>query len=192
MTARFVMIRHGRTTANADGILMGRNDAPLLPEALTGADRLGDDLALDITAVIYSSPQPRALDTARRISNGRCPLIPHDDLRERDFGNYNGARFSDLAGDPDWPRYDVMYDARPEDGESLRDVEQRLFPCLLALHEALPAGQTLVVVGHSTCWRLVESALRDRRHDPLDEPIPLPLAVLDHPRGTLARLRNYC
>jgi broad specificity phosphatase PhoE len=188
---RFLMVRHGKTTANAGAILMGRTDAPLLPESLEQAGRLGRTLALDTTAVIYSSDQPRALRTAHLISGPALRPIPDEQLRERHFGRYTLTPFSDLAKDPDWPAVDTRYDVRPEGGESLHDVEARVFTRLLELHSTLRPETTLIVVGHSTCWRLVEAALNRRRHDPFDEPIPPPLTVLEHPRTALDVLRDH-
>jgi broad specificity phosphatase PhoE len=117
--------------------------------------------------------------------------IPEPDLRERDFGRYTRTSAADRARDSEWPAVDATYDQRPDHGESLRDVEQRVFSRLLELHRALPRNSTLIVVGHSTCWRLVEAVLHQRRHDPLDEPIPPPLTVLEHPRHFLEMLHEH-
>ncbi|MGW1976520.1 histidine phosphatase family protein [Streptomyces sp. NPDC001889] len=189
---RFLMIRHGRTTANAHGILMGRTDSPLLSEALQQAEHLGRTLALGPTTALHSSDQPRALRTAHLIGlPHRIRPVPDEQLRERHFGRYTLTPFTDLAHDPHWPATDTAYDVRPDGGESLRDVELRVFTRLLDLHHTLPPDTTLAVVGHSTCWRLVEAALHHRRHDPFDEPIPPPLAVLEHPRTALHRLHQH-
>jgi broad specificity phosphatase PhoE len=194
MTAapRLMLIRHGKTHANAAGLLMGRTDSRLLPESLQQATALGETLALAGPFAVYSSGQPRALTTAHRITHphGRRP-IQDPALRERDFGRYTLTAFADLTRDPAWARVDTHYDARPPGGETLLDVEKRIFARLLHLHETLPPETTLVVVGHSTCWRLVESVLCGRRHDPLDEPIPRPLTVLEHPRDALEVLRDH-
>lgn len=189
---RLLLIRHGRTHANAGGMLMGHTDSRLLPDAARQATALGESLALTGPVVMYSSDQPRALSTAHRIAHPHH-LRPVQDpaLRERDFGIYTLTAFVDLARDPRWPRYDTHYDARPADGESLRDVERRIFTRLLYLHDTVPTPTTLIVVGHSTCWRLVEAVVAGRRHDPLDEPIPPPLTVLEHPRASLEALREH-
>lgn len=191
-SSRLLLIRHGRTEANAAGMLMGRTDSRLLPEAAQRATALGRSLTLTAPVVVHSSDQPRALNTAHRLTHPHqlCP-VQDPALRERDFGAYTLTAFVDLARDPDWPRHDTHYDARPPGGESLRDVELRIFTRLLHLHDTLPPRTTLVAVGHSTCWRLVEAALHGRRHDPFDEPIPPPLTVLEHPRDALEVLRDH-
>jgi probable phosphoglycerate mutase len=190
--ARFLMVRHGQTTANANGMLMGRTDAPLLPDSLDDAAQLGHTLTLTAATVIHSSDQPRALRTAHLIGHPhQLRPIPDPELRERDFGRYTLTPFTDLALDPTWPAIDTRYDTRPENGESLRDVERRIFTHLFHLHRTLTPDSTLLVVGHSTCWRLVQAVLSGRRHDPFDEPIPPPLTVLDHPRTALEMLRAH-
>jgi broad specificity phosphatase PhoE len=164
--SRFLMIRHGRTTGNAAGVLMGRTDTPLLPASLQAASDLGQSLNLTRPAAIYSSDQPRALHTAHLIGrpSGLRPL-QDPQLRERDFGVYRLTPFAELEADPQWPAVDTHYDVRPTNGESLRDVEVRVFARLLHLHHHTPPEATLVLVGHSTCWRLVEAVLLGRRHD---------------------------
>lgn len=192
MSARLLLVRHGRTTANAAGLLMGRTDAPLLPEARAAATALGRHLDLPEQVVVHTSDQPRARLTAHLLCHPRkLRPIPDAALRERDFGRYTLTAFADLAHDPDWPAVDTHYDVRPDGGESLADVEQRLFTRLLHLHDTLPPQATLLAVGHSTTWRLVEAVLQHRRHDHFDEPIPPPLTVLDHPREVLEVLREH-
>ena len=192
MQSRLLMIRHGQTTANAAGILMGRTDAPLLSASLQAASDLGQRLNLTRDVTIHSSDQPRALRTAHLIGHpsGLRPL-PDPELRERDFGVYTLTPFADLDADQQWPAVDMHYDVRPQSGESLRDVEVRVFTRLLHLHDHTPPEVTLVLVGHSTCWRLVEAVLLGRRHDTFDEPIPPPLSVLSHLRSHLESLRRH-
>lgn len=190
-TTRFLMIRHGRTAANVKGILMGRADAPLLPESIAEATQLGRTLSISAPTIIHSSDQPRALRTAELIAHGlgTKPIAdPH--LRERDFGDYTGRLFADLAHDPAWPAIDTHYDQRPINGESLNDVERRIFNRLRHLHDSTPTTSNIIVVGHSTCWRLVQAVLAGRRQDPFNEPIPEPLTVLEHPRHIMTTLHN--
>jgi broad specificity phosphatase PhoE len=144
------------------------------------------------STVMHSSDQPRAMRTAHLLG---CPHglrpIPDADLRERDLGRYTRTSASDRACDLEWPAIDASYDQRHENGESLCDLEHRVFARLLDLRRTLPRDSTLIVVGHGTCWRLVEAVLHQRRQDPFDEPIPPPLTVLEHPRHLLEMLHEY-
>jgi broad specificity phosphatase PhoE len=186
--ARLVLVRHGATIDNQAGRLMGRNDAPLAEDAKKGAKALGRQADvrqyLQNTKTIWASPLPRAFDTARLMVGDRDITIKTTNaLIERDFGIYNGRLLNELwESDPEWKLAEGGHTVRPLNGESLADVEMRVFPFLTHLHKTVDDNQHLIVVGHSTVWRLVAAALNKRRKFPLEEKIAGPLSVQVYPR----------
>lgn len=105
--ATALLVRHGRTTANATGLLAGRAEGVSLDQvghdqaALT-ADRLA---AVPLVAVV-SSPLERCQQTARHILDrqARTPSAPVDpDLTECDYGRWQGRMLSELATEDLWP-----------------------------------------------------------------------------------------
>ncbi|MEY4372594.1 MAG: hypothetical protein RL219_1363, partial [Actinomycetota bacterium] len=62
-----ILVRHGRTSANAAGLLQGRMDLPLDTVGVTQAEQLG--LAFGGVERVISSPLLRARETALRISD---------------------------------------------------------------------------------------------------------------------------
>jgi broad specificity phosphatase PhoE len=192
---RLVLIRHGATVDNKRGRLMGRNDAPLAEEAVANARKLGQSpqlkRLLEPTERVWASPLPRAFETARLITEGSDVAIdPAEALIERDFGIYSGRILDDLwkSADPEWKAAEGDYDVRPKDGESLADVEARVFPFIVHLDEIVPRDQNLILVGHSTVWRLVTAALNQRRKFPLEEKIAGPLSIQEYDRSVVQRL----
>jgi uncharacterized repeat protein (TIGR03847 family) len=97
-----LLLRHGRSTANAQGVLAGRNDSELdetgRDQALDLANRLAD-VPLDI---LVTSPQLRARQTAQMAAAGRAEAVVDDAFAECDYGDWSGAALSELATEPAW------------------------------------------------------------------------------------------
>ena len=66
-----VLLRHGESTANAAGVLLGRTDAPLTDKGSRQAAALGPLLGSVVRVV--SSPLTRARDTAAGQRQPRRP-----------------------------------------------------------------------------------------------------------------------
>lgn len=104
--ATVILVRHGRSTANADGLLAGRADG-------VGLDQIGRDQAAQtgerLAAVplvgVVSSPLERCQQTAQFILDRQAgtPHAPVDpDLTECDYGQWQGRMLSDLATEELW------------------------------------------------------------------------------------------
>ncbi|SKC44877.1 MSMEG_4193 family putative phosphomutase [Okibacterium fritillariae] len=104
--ATVLLVRHGRTTANAAGLLAGR-------AAGVGLDQIGRDQAAltgtRLTAVplvaVVASPLERCQQTAEYIIE-RQAGTPHTsvdpDLTECDYGQWQGRTLSELATEDLW------------------------------------------------------------------------------------------
>jgi broad specificity phosphatase PhoE len=136
-----ILARHGRTAANAQGLLQGRMDQPLDEVGREQARKIA--VALASVDVVISSPLRRAVETA--VALGKKIEID-DRWIEMDFGNLDGQRRQDI--DPAiWIRLqrDVHY--QPEGGESLANMMLRVTP---ALDELLARSEheTIAVFSH--------------------------------------------
>jgi len=137
----FCVIRHGETDFNRDGRVAGRSDAMLTVAGRCAASRLA---TLDWPGAIrlYCSPQTRARDTAALAFPDLTPVVLSD-LRERDWGDLEGAPVSQLG-----PR-----DATPPGGEPWPEMCARVARALqqvLAGHDpAHPDPALPVLVAHS-------------------------------------------
>src|SRR5204863_867523 len=99
---RLVLARHGATEWSRDGRHTGRTDIPLTDEGRVQARRLGDALAGLAFSRVVCSPLVRATETARIAGfTDRIELL--DELREWDYGAYEGRRRVDIDRDePGW------------------------------------------------------------------------------------------
>ncbi len=99
-----ILARHGRTRANASGVLAGRSKGVRLDErgaeqARAAAARL-DGLPL---AAVVTSPLERCRDTARLLLAGRDLRLQADrGLLECDYGEWTGQEIRQLARQPLW------------------------------------------------------------------------------------------
>jgi broad specificity phosphatase PhoE len=99
-----LLIRHGRTTANASGLLAGWTPGVGLDE--TGraqAMRLHDRLAPLPLALAVTSPLQRTVETATAVLAGRdVEAIEDERLAECRYGDWEGQQLRVLAKDPLW------------------------------------------------------------------------------------------
>jgi probable phosphomutase (TIGR03848 family) len=104
--ATVILVRHGRTTANAAGLLAGRAAGVSLDQiGREQAALTGDRLAAVPLAGVVSSPLERCQQTAqlildRQAGNTSAPTEP--DLTECDYGQWQGRLLSDLAAEDLW------------------------------------------------------------------------------------------
>jgi alpha-ribazole phosphatase len=90
------LIRHGETAGNAEHRYIGRTDEPLSAAGRALAEQAPKDLSLPL---VYVSPMRRARETASILfPNARQQVIY--DLREMDFGIFEGRSPAEMEHDP--------------------------------------------------------------------------------------------
>jgi probable phosphomutase (TIGR03848 family) len=99
-----LLLRHGRTTANAGGILAGWTPGVQLDEkGIAQVQAVGERFAKVPLAAIVSSPLERCLQTAGAVAEGRELEVQSDDrLGEARYGDWTGRAIKDLVKDPLW------------------------------------------------------------------------------------------
>ena len=122
-----LLIRHGRTDANASGILAGRTPGVVLDEV--GRDTT-KALSLRLKEVkvaqVVVSPLERTQETASLLFDAETPSALDDRLIECDYGTWQGLKLSELATNDLWP----IVQQRPDEmifpeGESMTDMAAR-------------------------------------------------------------------
>lgn len=137
-----ILVRHGRTAANASGLLLGRRLDP-------GLDDLGRGQAGAVARAVagagrvVSSPLRRARETAAAL--GR-PFSIDERWTEVDYGTLDGTPLAEIAPEL-WARWRGDLDHAPEGGESLRALGARVRAACEEL-AAEAADHDVVVVSH--------------------------------------------
>ena len=101
-----ILVRHGRTAANAGGVLAGWTPGVHLDDhGRAQAAALGERMRGVPLAVIVTSPLERTRETAEALLAGREPAPPlHVDERvgEARYGDWTNQPLKTLAKDPRW------------------------------------------------------------------------------------------
>jgi probable phosphomutase (TIGR03848 family) len=99
-----ILLRHGRTTANAGGVLAGWTPGVQLDETgVAQVQAVGERLAKVPLAAVVSSPLERCRQTADAVVAGRdVPVQDDDRLGEARYGDWTGRTIKELAKDPLW------------------------------------------------------------------------------------------
>lgn len=157
-----LLVRHGRTRANARGILAGRADGnPLdgegLRQARSVAARLRD---VPLDAVVHS-PLDRCRATAAAIVARQFGAVPvHADpaFLECDYGAWTGCRLRDLAADPLWEQVQAVPSSVAfPGGEGMADMAARAWDGAHHWAGRHPGG-TVAIVSHGDVIKAILSA----------------------------------
>lgn len=151
-----LLVRHGRTTANASGVLAGWTPGVGLDEVgQAQVSALGVRLAALPLAAVVTSPLQRCLETAQGLLDAREParrpeLHPDEALGECRYGDWTGRPLKELAKDPLWR----VVQAHPSaatfpgaEGESMLTMQHRAVTAIRG-HDAAVAGEH----GENALW----------------------------------------
>ncbi len=124
--ATVILARHGRTAANATGVLAGRSKGVHLDDTGTAQARAAAARldGLDLAAVV-TSPLERCRETARLLVPG-TRAVPDRRLLECDYGEWTGQELKRLAKEKLWRTVQSQPSAaRFPGGESLQELSSR-------------------------------------------------------------------
>ena len=133
-----LLVRHGETAPNVDGLLLGRADPPLTERGQAQARALA--AAVPVPELVVSSPLRRAVDTAAAFG---APAQVDERWIELDYGDLDGRHPAAVPGDV-WARWRTDASFAPPGGESLSSLGRRVRSACDALAE--PAAEAVVVV----------------------------------------------
>ena len=99
LTYKIHILRHGFTQANLEGRYIGSTDLPLCEEGRAQLLALRERCEYPWVDRVYTSPLARAKETAELLYPDRYTEVV-DNLRELDFGEFEGRQIHDLEQDP--------------------------------------------------------------------------------------------
>ncbi len=152
-----ILVRHGRTAANAGGILAGRSPGVNLDETgVSQAESVGQRLSGIPLAAVICSPLERTRQTAERILTAgqtrrrRATEISIDDrFAECDYGDWTGQPLKTLAKKPLWKQVQghpssVTFPG----GESMIAMQSRATSAIREWNETVGEKSIYAVVSH--------------------------------------------
>lgn len=156
-----LLVRHGLTAANAEGVLAGWTpgvglDGPGREQVAALAARLAK---VPLTAIV-TSPLERCRQTADALAAGRPDVQVHVDDRvgECRYGDWTGQPLKKLARDPLWKQVQAHPSAATfpgPDGEPLRATQARAVEAVRAWNDRFGEHATYVVCSHGDVIKAV-------------------------------------
>jgi|SRR5579872_1128209 len=169
---KIYFIRHGETTFNKAGRIMGQLDEPLDAEGIEQSRRLAAKIDPDFER-LFCSPLQRAKQTAQIINEKlKLPEIEYrQELRERNFGSLAGKTLEQMdqqtLGQISIKDQEQSYDYRPFGGESVQDVKARLEFFLNFLRRNHSEKKVLAVT-HTGIIRLIYLIILHQNYPKID------------------------
>jgi alpha-ribazole phosphatase len=155
---RFWLIRHGEPAEEARHRCYGSLDIGLSQKGHGQMQHVAEFLKSESIAAIYTSPRSRAQESASILAAAQsCPIETVDDLREIDFGDFEGLTYDEIAN-----RYPDLYrqwmerptEIRFPNGESFPEMRTRVLRAFEAISSARE-GQTTAIVSHGGVNRIL-------------------------------------
>jgi probable phosphomutase (TIGR03848 family) len=165
--ATVILLRHGRTSANASGTLAGRTPGVRLDEVgRTQAERAAERLAVVPLAELVTSPLERCRETVKAVASRQAakPRVHQDKgLTECDYGEWQGRKLRELARLALWKTVQTNPSAATfPGGESLSEMQARAVSAVRRRDAALTTAQggdaVWLAVSHGD---LIKSVLAD-------------------------------
>ena len=159
-----ILIRHGESAANRDGIFAGHTDVELLDKGIEQAKKTAEYIAENYKAdKVYASDLKRAYKTGEIIADlSGVGIVADKRLREINGGQWQGRKFTDLV-----ESYAEEYscwlndigNSCCTDGESVAQLGERVLEALTEIAEE-NNGKTVVIATHATPIRTMQCILQ--------------------------------
>ena len=166
--AYLVLVRHGESTFNAQGIWTGWQNPPLTEKGLEEAKKAGElikDIKFDFA---FTSPLLRSTQTFDEIVKTAgitvAPILA-DEIKERNYGDYTGKNKWEIEkelGEEKFKKLRRGFDVPIPNGETLKDVYNRVIPYFQT--QILPKlydGKNVIISAHGNSLRALAKFLEN-------------------------------
>ncbi len=204
---KLVLLRHGQSQWNLENRFTGWKDVPLTEQGIKEAKNAGNLIKKNNIKFdkIYSSVLERANKTAEiaikeaeineLYKNGKLNYVRDKSLNERDYGDLvglNKAETADKFGKEQVQIWRRSYETPPPNGESLKNVVERVSPYFTEQIEPLLLKEkNILIVAHGNSLRAIMIKVglyKPEEISSIELPTGTPLC-LDYEKGSL--INNY-
>jgi len=166
---RLIMVRHGETVENHEGVINGHGPGRLTERGREQARKLALRLKDEEIDVVYSSDLQRSKETTKEITKfHQAPVYYAPELREMNCGILEGKPLKDFS-EYRGQNGSLNPEFKPEYGESLREMKERAKRFLNKLLEEYE-GKTVLVSSHGGFIKMLFRILLKK---PIEETIQL-------------------
>jgi len=166
---KLILLRHGQSQWNLENKFTGWKNVPLTENGEMEAKKAGELIKKNKIHIdfIFSSILERANKTAEiaikeanlqnLINNNKLIMTKHEDLNERDYGDLVGLNKEETAnkfGKEQVHIWRRSYDTPPPNGESLKDVVERVSPYFKKnIKPLLVQNNNILIAAHGNSLR---------------------------------------
>lgn len=167
--SHLILVRHGQSEWNLENKFTGWKNVPLTEKGEMEAKKAGELIKKNKIHIdfIFSSVLERANKTAEiaikeanlqnLIIDNKLILTKHEDLNERDYGDLVGLNKEETAnkfGKEQVHIWRRSYDTPPPNGESLKDVVERVSPYFKKnIKPLLDQNNNILIAAHGNSLR---------------------------------------
>lgn len=151
---KLLIIRHGQSQANLDGVFVGHVNSPLSDLGMQQAELTANYIVSNYHVdVVYANDLDRAFYTGKRVADLLGLSITADDqLREIYAGDWERVKFDDLSANYGEPYQLWLRDigrAKCTNGESVAQLQERFVAEVRRIAREND-GKTVVIASHAT------------------------------------------
>jgi broad specificity phosphatase PhoE len=149
------LVRHGRTEANARGLLLGRLDPGLDAEGVQQAAAIAAVVARSGAERVVSSPLRRCRATAEVVAEamGGVEVEIDDRWIELDYGELDGVALTDVPA-ATWAAWRADITWRPPGGETLAELGARVRDACASLRGDVVVVSHVSPIKAAVAWAL--------------------------------------
>lgn len=152
---KLILVRHGETDLNSQGMYFGNLDPPLNLKGKSEAKSARKIIEKIKYDEIYTSSLKRAIETAKEINYLEKEIIKTEKLKEINFGIFEGHTYDELKElypeelekSSDWRKYNYVT------GESVEEVQKRV---ISFIEEEVDLDKNTILVTH---WGVMNTIL---------------------------------
>ena len=156
---KIILVRHGQTEDNFEGIMQGTRNVMMNDTGRRQCKKLREKLSDKKFDVCYMSPLVRCVETAFILVGDKTEMIRDDRLIERDLGELEGKNRDVYDIEKYW-----NYDLNSSDSgvESVRSVIDRCRDFLEYITSTYDEASSILVVTHNACFRALRLLIQKK------------------------------
>jgi 2,3-bisphosphoglycerate-dependent phosphoglycerate mutase len=182
---KLILARHHESEWNKLGRWTGKRDQPLTPYGFQKAKDMGlmvKDIHIDQA---FASMLVRTIETLSCILNVceryDVPTEHASELNERDYGDLTGKNkweVKEAVGEEEFTKLRRSWDYPPPNGESLKDVYNRVLPYFKSkILPAVNSDKNVLVVAHGNSLRAITKYIENIPDDKISE-VEIPFGAI--------------
>lgn len=143
------LVRHAQTDENKNQMFHGNKNSHLNQTGRCEAKYLRREIAAISFDICYTSPLIRTFETAMLLVGDYVEIIPDERIREREVGNFSGAKIEDYDAEEFW---DYSKNSGRNGVEKVEDLYKRCQEFLDDLSNKYK-NEKILIISHSSVIR---------------------------------------